>query len=73
MNEATDYTNSISSQENVDALAAIKAAGRSEVYEPTKEERDEWMTALVAIYKTAESRVGKDIIRDLQKETTLSN
>jgi C4-dicarboxylate-binding protein DctP len=69
MQEATDYNNSIASQENADALAAIKASGKSEVYEPTKEEREEWRQALVATYKSVESRVGKDTIEALQKET----
>ena len=69
MQEATDYTNSIASQENADALGAIKASGKSEVYEPTKEEREEWRQALVATYKSVESRVGKDMIQALQKET----
>ncbi len=69
MQEATDYTNSIASKENADALAAIKASGKSEVYVPTKEEREEWRQALVATYKSVESRVGKDIIVALQKET----
>jgi C4-dicarboxylate-binding protein DctP len=66
MQEATDYTNTIASKENADALAAIKASGKSEVYEPTKAEREEWREALVATYKNVEGRVGKDIIRDLQ-------
>ncbi len=69
MQEATDYNNSIASQENADALGAIKASGKSEVYEPTKEEREEWRQALVATYKSVESRVGKDTIEALQKET----
>ncbi len=69
MQEATDYTNSIASKENADALAAIKASGKSEVYAPTKEEREEWRQALVATYKSVESRIGKDIILALQKET----
>jgi C4-dicarboxylate-binding protein DctP len=72
MQEATDYTNSIASKENADALAAIKASGKSEVYEPTKEEREEWRQVLLATYKGAELRVGKDIIAALQKETAVS-
>jgi C4-dicarboxylate-binding protein DctP len=69
MQEATDYTNSIASKENADALAAIEASGKSDVYEPTKDEREEWRQALVATYKNVESRVGKDIIAALQRET----
>ena len=44
----------------------FKASGKTEVYEPTKAEREEWREALVASYKNVEGRVGKDIIRDLQ-------
>ena len=73
MNEATEYNNEIASKENADALAAIKASGKSEVYEPTKEEREEWRKALLATYKASEARVGKDIIGELQKATAVTH
>ena len=69
MSEATEHTNSIANKENQDALATIKASGKSEVYTPTKEEREIWRKAMMPVYKSAEGRVGKQIIHELLKET----
>lgn len=66
MNEATDYTNSIASTENEEALKAIKQSGKTTVHELSAEEKELWKKTLLATYSKAESRVGKDIIRDLQ-------
>src|SRR6266540_3370614 len=40
MHEATVYANQISQKDNDDALAAMKATGKTAFYEPTKAERD---------------------------------
>src|SRR5262249_29979117 len=66
MAEATDYTNSIAAKENEDALGAIRAAGKSELYEPTAAEKEEWRKALTTVYKSAESRIGAETIKELQ-------
>jgi C4-dicarboxylate-binding protein DctP len=70
MDEASDYTNSIARQENIDALEAIKKSGRSEVHIATPEERAKWKEALAPVYKWAEGRVGKEVITLLQKSAT---
>jgi C4-dicarboxylate-binding protein DctP len=67
--EATDYVNSIAAKENADALAAIIASGKSEVYMPTKEEKALWRKAFLPTYDMVEPRIGKDIILALQKAT----
>jgi C4-dicarboxylate-binding protein DctP len=69
MDEATDYTNSIAAKENEDALEAIKASGRTQLYFPTPEEKELWRKTLIATYSKAEPRVGKDIIGALQGAT----
>jgi C4-dicarboxylate-binding protein DctP len=66
MDEATDYTNSIASKENEEALKAIRSSGKTDVHEQTPEEKEAWKKALLATYGKAEPRVGKEIIRDLQ-------
>jgi C4-dicarboxylate-binding protein DctP len=70
MDEATDYTNSIARQENLDALEAIRKSGRSEVYISTPEDRAKWKAALQPVYKWAEGRVGKEVLTILQKGAT---
>ncbi|HET9024929.1 MAG TPA: DctP family TRAP transporter solute-binding subunit, partial [Burkholderiaceae bacterium] len=69
MAEATKYANLIAKQENDDALARIKSSGKSAVYTPTKEERAAWKKALVPVHKEMESRIGRDTILGVYKET----
>ena len=75
MADASEYNNSISVKENDDALAAIRANGKMEVYAPTPEERKAFMDAMAPVYKTVVARVGKEMIDAMQKETgsTLGN
>ena len=69
MAEATVYANQIAKQENDDAIAKVKASGKSAVYTPTAEERAAWKKALVQVHKDMESRIGKDTIQAVYKET----
>ena len=68
MNEATDYTNSIAKEENEDALAKIKASGKTTIHYLTDAQRKAWIESLMPIHKTAESRVGKPILDQLHAE-----
>ena len=65
MDEATDYTNSIAMGENVEALAQIKASGRSTLHYLTPEQRKAWFEKLKPIYTEAEGKIGKQIVEDL--------
>jgi C4-dicarboxylate-binding protein DctP len=67
MADATEYTNSIAKQENIDALQKIKAAGKSTLHYLTPAQRKAWVDALKPVYKEAEGRVGKQIVDDLLK------
>jgi C4-dicarboxylate-binding protein DctP len=69
MAEATKYANDIALKENEDAIAKVKASGKSAVYTPTAEERAAWKKALVQVHKDLESRIGKDTIQAVYKET----
>ena len=69
MVEATKYANDIALKENEDAIAKVKASGKSAVYTPTAEERAAWKKALVQVHKDMESRIGKDTIQAVYKET----
>ena len=65
MKEATDYTNSIAKEENEDALAKIKASGKTTLHYLTAAQKKAWMDKLLPIHKAAEARVGKQIIEEL--------
>ncbi len=67
MAEATDYANSIAQEENDKAVAAMKAAGTTEFYELTPEERTLWIEALKPVYEESSGRVGADLIATIQK------
>ena len=67
MAEATVYNNDNSVEDNVRALAAIKATGKTAIHDPTPAEMKVWRDALAPVYKSAESRIGKDMIIEAQK------
>jgi len=69
MVEATKFANDIARKENEDAMAKVKASGKSEIYVPTKEERAAWKKALVRVHTDMESRIGKETIQLVYKET----
>ncbi len=62
MREATDYVNAISQQENDDAMAAIKASGKTEIITLTQAEKNAMREALLPVHKEMEGRIGKDLI-----------
>jgi len=73
MNEATDYTNSIAQQENIDALKDIKASGKTTIHDLTPDQRRAWTEALMPTYKAAESRVGKEVLAVIEKAGVKTN
>ncbi|KAA3650721.1 MAG: C4-dicarboxylate ABC transporter [Proteobacteria bacterium] len=69
MREATDYTNQIAKAENDKALAAIRAAGTTEVRVPSAEERQAFKKALLPVHRAMAPRIGKDLIEAIYDET----
>src|SRR5512141_2397354 len=62
MDEATDYTNSIAVKENEDALAEIKASGKTTLHYLTDDHRKAWQKAMAPTYKWAKGRVGQEVL-----------
>ena len=69
MKDATKYANDIAKKENEDALAAVKASGKTEIITLTPQEKEAWKRALLVVHKENESRIGKEIIEAVYKET----
>jgi len=67
--DATKYADDIAKKENDDALAAIKASGKTEIITLTPAEKAAWKKVAVAVHKENESRVGKETIETVYKET----
>ncbi len=56
--EATAYANAIAAAENRDALARIRASGRTQVHLPTTAETEAWKRALMPVHREVAARVG---------------
>jgi C4-dicarboxylate-binding protein DctP len=69
MKESTDYANKIAKEENDTALEKVRASGKTQVYTPTAAERLALKKVLVKVHKEMESRIGKETIEAVYKET----
>jgi C4-dicarboxylate-binding protein DctP len=69
MRETTVFANQIAQKENDDALAAIRASGLTEVHDLTAAERAEWRKVLEPVQTEMETRVGKDLVTAIRRET----
>jgi C4-dicarboxylate-binding protein DctP len=69
MNEATKVANDSARELNDEAIAKVKATGKTEVYTPTAAERLALKKALVPVHKQMESRIGAETIQAIYKET----
>jgi C4-dicarboxylate-binding protein DctP len=69
MKEATVFANKIAQEENDSALEKIKAAGKTQVYTPTAAERTELKKALLKTHTDMASRIGKETLDSIYKET----
>jgi len=69
MKEATAYENKIAQEENDNALAKVKATGRMQIYTPTPAERTEFKKAMLKTHSEMVSRIGKETIEAIYRET----
>jgi C4-dicarboxylate-binding protein DctP len=69
MADATKVANEHAFSDNQDALAKVKATGKTEVYTPTPAERLAFKKALVPVHKQMESRIGAETLQAIYKET----
>ena len=69
MKEATVFANKIAQEENDQALEKVKASGKTQVYAPTAEERAALKKAMLKTHNEMASRIGKETIDSIYKET----
>jgi C4-dicarboxylate-binding protein DctP len=69
MRDATKYVNEIAKKENDDALEQLRKAGTTEIITLTPDEKRAWKKALIKVHKENESRIGKELIESIYKET----
>jgi C4-dicarboxylate-binding protein DctP len=69
MKETTKFANDIAIEENNQSLEAVKKSGKTQIISLTPEEKKAWKKALIKVHQENESRVGKDLILEIYKET----
>jgi C4-dicarboxylate-binding protein DctP len=69
MVESTKVANDTAFQDNQDALAKVKASGKSTIYVPSNAERFLLKKAMVPVHKQMASRIGDETIQSIYKET----
>jgi C4-dicarboxylate-binding protein DctP len=69
MKDATKYANDIAKAENDEALEAVRKSGKTQILTLTPQEKAAMKKALIAVHRENESRVGKDILAEVYRET----
>src|SRR4051794_20969597 len=69
MKDATKFANEAAKKDNDDALEAVRKSGKTQIIVLTPEEKAAMKKALLSVHKDNESRVGKDTIAEVYKET----
>jgi C4-dicarboxylate-binding protein DctP len=69
MKEATAFNNKIVQQDTEDAIAKVKASGKTQIIVLTPDERKAMRKAMVKVHKEMTERIGKDLLASVYKET----
>jgi C4-dicarboxylate-binding protein DctP len=67
MNEATDHANKIAESENLDALNAMAATGKTQLYTPNAAELKAWTTAMLPVHAEVAKRIGAETVEAVYK------
>ncbi len=69
MKDATKFANDIAKKENDDTIEAVRKSGKTEIITLTPEQKTAMKKALAGVHKDNESRVGKETLALVYKET----
>lgn len=69
MQQTTHYANQIAKLENDKALENVRKSGKTRIYTPTAAERLAFKKAMIKTHAEMESRIGKELIQSIYKET----
>jgi C4-dicarboxylate-binding protein DctP len=67
--QATEYESQLVARENKEALAMIRASGKTQIQELSESDRALWRTVLLPVHRQMESRIGKDVIESVYRVT----
>ncbi len=69
MKDASLLNNQVSAKDEAQAIAAIKASGKSQIYTPSPAEKAMWVKALYPVQDEMSARVGKDAVAAIRAVT----
>jgi C4-dicarboxylate-binding protein DctP len=69
MEQSTRYANQIAKVENDTSLENVKKSGKSELITLTPEQKKAWKKAMFKVHDQMSSRVGKELVEAIYKET----
>ena len=69
MKEAIDYGNAAAKKDNADAVAAIRATGKTEITVLSPQQKEEWRQVLLPVHREVEGRIGRDLIQQVYATT----
>ncbi len=70
--QATEYEGQLVAQENTEALAALRASGKTQVQDLTAAEREVWRKTLWPVHKEMEARIGPALLNQVYQATGVS-
>ena len=69
LKDSIEFGNASAKKDNVDAVVAIRATGKTEVTVLTPAQKEEWRQVLLPVHKEVEGRIGKDLIQKVYATT----
>ncbi len=69
LKDSIDYGNAAAKKDNVDAVAAIRATGKTEVTVLTPAQKEAFRQVLLPVHQEVEGRIGRDLIRQVYATT----
>jgi C4-dicarboxylate-binding protein DctP len=69
MKKATAFANEVAKKDNDEALAAVKASGKSQLIALTPQERAAWKAAMSKTHGEQIGRIGADLVTEIYKDT----
>ena len=67
--DTTQYFNSVAKKDDDEALAQIKASGKTQIVTLSKEEKTVLKRSLIKVHREFESTIGKELIQSIYRET----
>ncbi|WP_313953238.1 TRAP transporter substrate-binding protein [Accumulibacter sp.] len=69
MKDTTEHANKIAKEQNDKDLEGVKKSGKTAIHVPTPEQRRAFKKALIPVHEEMASRIGKDLLQSVYKET----